>query len=247
MRCTHAAGAGAAPPSPAPTVEHATLQQQQPCAAGHPVLLALVCDWCAAWAPHAGGSPGSASPHPHAVARLGELHLGLPPQQPQIQQAAVHAARVHDQGGWVGGWVGVRRCAAPWSCWGQEEGVGQGVLQSCVGPSRPPGMLVPMALVFQHTGGPQPAPFPAWVGRAHAGLRFACAPSPASGHKLLLPTRCVIYTHPCLRLRLTAARLQTGTDEAYQPKGTWTQGQRKRNWVKYEAWSPPKQEEGKAS
>ena len=34
-------------------------------------------------------------------------------------------------------------------------------------------------------------------------------------------------------------RTKTGTPQAYQPKGTWTQLDRKRNWTKYQAWRPP--------
>uniref|UniRef100_A0A7S3QL95 NADH dehydrogenase [ubiquinone] 1 alpha subcomplex subunit 12 n=1 Tax=Dunaliella tertiolecta TaxID=3047 RepID=A0A7S3QL95_DUNTE len=37
---------------------------------------------------------------------------------------------------------------------------------------------------------------------------------------------------------LPTEKTKTGTDGAYQPKGTWTT-QKKRNWVKYSAWQPP--------
>mmetsp|Transcript_13112 Transcript_13112/g.15849 ORF Transcript_13112/g.15849 Transcript_13112/m.15849 type:complete len:188 (+) Transcript_13112:73-636(+) len=31
----------------------------------------------------------------------------------------------------------------------------------------------------------------------------------------------------------------SGTDDRYQPKGSWMKGSAKRNWQKYSAWTPP--------
>lgn len=51
-----------------------------------------------------------------------------------------------------------------------------------------------------------------------------------------LPPTTHDFKRPVYAIEPYATR--TGTAAAYQPKGAWV-AQRKRNWLKYEAWAPP--------